>query len=204
MNQTNHTYSFNNMCRLGDDTCYVTARTMQNNSMGSYITTNYFTNTFNRYTNKRIAMNQPCVFINDGYGVAGGDTIDVDSELRINQTSTIPLHKLNLVQRQFLTVPYLGKGHFLPRLESQLQQGDANNTLKSTKTIMDKPFNNANRTPLIESIKNTIQNPIHRIEESAIPGWVRGGIPTRDLTRRRNHLEGTNGTHENMFNMCAN
>ena len=37
-----HNYTFNQLNRLGDDTCGITQRDVENNAQGSYMTTNYF------------------------------------------------------------------------------------------------------------------------------------------------------------------
>jgi hypothetical protein len=48
-----YNYSFNNLTRIGDDTCGITARDSQNNAMGSYNTTNYFANWCGRLGSQR-------------------------------------------------------------------------------------------------------------------------------------------------------
>ena len=45
--------------------------------------------------------------------------------------------KLQLHQRPFVTVPYLGRGPSKPDLESKLMQGEVITEKKSTSTIMD-------------------------------------------------------------------
>ena len=39
-----YNYKFDNLTRIGDDVCGITARDSQNNAIGSYNTTNYFVN----------------------------------------------------------------------------------------------------------------------------------------------------------------
>ena len=39
---TSYNYVFDNLSRIGDDSCGITARNTQNNAIGSYNTTNYF------------------------------------------------------------------------------------------------------------------------------------------------------------------
>ena len=38
-------------------------------------------------------------------------------------------------------------------------------------------------TPLLPSIKDKVTNPVHSVEGVASEGWVRGGVPSRELTR---------------------
>ena len=37
------------------------------------------------------------------------------------------------------------------------------------------------KVPLVPSLQRNIQNPVHLIESDAADGWIRGGLPTRDL-----------------------
>ena len=66
-----YNYSFNNLTRIGDDTCGITARDSQNNAMGSYNTTNYFANWCGMKKPIDFATQQPNVFYNGGPGICG-------------------------------------------------------------------------------------------------------------------------------------
>ena len=41
---------------------------------------------------------------------------------------------------------------------------------------------------LVPSLKESIQNPHNLIEDVASNGWIRGGIPSRDLSRDKDYL----------------
>ena len=41
---------------------------------------------------------------------------------------------------------------------------------------------------LIPSLKANIQNPANLCEESAANGWIRGGLPSRELTRDQDYF----------------
>ena len=186
-----YNYSFNNLTRIGDDTCGITARDSQNNAIGSYNTTNYFSNWCGMKKPIDFATQQPNVFYNGGPGIcgAGGCNIQSDSKLRIGTIQTNPKCKISLQQRPFATVPYLGRGPPRPILEARLQQGAMINDTKSCKTITESSFKNYSRTPLIPSVANTIQNPHNLVEGVAAEGWIRGGLPSRELTRDQDYLE---------------
>jgi hypothetical protein len=38
-------------------------------------------------------------------------------------------------------------------------------------------------TPLLPQISQTVQNPNNLVEGVAVNGWIRGGVPSRELTR---------------------
>ena len=44
-------------------------------------------------------------------------------------------------------------------------------------------------TPLLPSVQATIQNPHNLVEGVAAAGWIRGGLPSRELTRDQDFLE---------------
>ena len=46
---------------------------------------------------------------------------------------------------------------------------------------MDKPYINYEEYPLMDNVKTRINNPANSIEELALEGWTRGGVPTRDM-----------------------
>ena len=51
---------------------------------------------------------------------------------------------------------------------------------KSCKLITEKNFGHTN-VELVPSLKETIQNPNNLIEDVASSGWIRGGLPSREL-----------------------
>jgi len=63
------------------------------------------------------------------------------------------------------------------------------NDTKSCKTITETSYGNYSRTPLLPTVQATIQNPHNLIEGVAAEGWIRGGLPSRELTRDQDYLE---------------
>ncbi len=188
---TSYSYRFDNLTRIGNDTCGINARDVQNNNYGSYITTNYFTGHGTMKRAIEFATQQPNMFYKSGTGSCsvGGCNIDSESDLKIGTIQTNPRCRISLQERPFITVPYLGRGPPKPELESKILQGSSINELKSCKTITEESFDNYNLTPQIPEIKDTIQNPNNLIESSAAEGWIRGGLPSRELTRNNNYVK---------------
>jgi hypothetical protein len=184
---TYNSYKFDNLSRIGNDLCGINARDLQNNSFGSYITTNYFLGSSNSTVN--FATKQPNVFFKGGNGTccAGGDNIGVDSKMKLGSEQINKRCKLNLQQRPFMTVPFLGRGPAQPDMESRIVQGSSVNDTKSNKTITELSFNNHSITPLIPEIEETIQNPEYLVESSAAEGWIRGGLPSREISKKKDY-----------------
>ena len=80
------------------------------------------------------------------------------------------------MERQFLTVPYLGRGAGDPVLELQLREGEPMGEKKSVSTVTAQSFMGYTLHP---SSKDMEEKTGIRIEESAMRGWVRGGADTR-------------------------
>jgi hypothetical protein len=186
-----YNYTFDGMSRLGDDRCYVTEKEKQNSQFGTYRTTNYFVNNCGLIKPLEFATSQPNIFVNGGYGNsgAGGCNIDSDSKLKIGSIQHKTGCKVNLFSRPFATVPYLGRGPSNPVAESKLQQGHFDTTTKSCNGLMEKSHIEYRHYPLIPSIQATITNPHNLVEGVAEEGWIKGGLPTRDLIRDQDYMQ---------------
>ena len=134
----------------------------------------------------QLATTQPGIIYSGSMGSdMCGSNIDDSSRLLIGTIQTNPKCKIDLFQRPFATVPYLGRGSVDSILESQIQQGEVNTNKRTVTNLMEKNYLNYHAVPLIPEVKDTIQNPNNLIESSASDGWIRGGVPSRELTRDR-------------------
>jgi hypothetical protein len=73
-------------------------------------------------------------------------------------------------------------------MESQIQQGDQNVNKRSVNNLSEKSYIKYHQTPLLPAIKERISNPANHIESVASGGWVRGGVPSRELTRDADYV----------------
>ena len=121
-----HSYTFDNLSRIGDDQCNLSQKNVQNAEYGTYSTTNYFVKYCGMKKPIEFATEQPGIFYMGGYGNycgAGGCNINNGSNLQIGSIQTRPKCRISLYERPFATVPYLGRGPSRPVLEAKLQQG---------------------------------------------------------------------------------
>ena len=177
-------YTFQNMSRIGNDGCCIDQNTIQNSLSCSYTLQNYFAKDCSMKQAKEFATAQPCVNYSGGYGLgAGGCNVDDSSKLLIGGINTNVRCKTDLFHRPFATVPYLGRGSVDSILESQLIQGEQNTNKRSVNALTEKSFINYCNTPLLPVVKENIQNPSNLIESVAEDGWIRGGLPSRELTK---------------------
>ena len=179
-------FTFKNLTRLGDDFGTLSQDHIQNTQYSNYVTTNHFARDCDLQKAMNLGLSQPSMYYNGGFGNsgAGGCNIDSDSKLRVGAVQTNPKSRITLTERPFLTVPYLGRGVNNPMLESKIQQGDRFSKRKTE--VMSSESSNIDYTyvPMIPSLKATVTNPNNLIEDVAAKGWVRGGLPSRDMNKK--------------------
>jgi len=182
-------YTFDNMTRIGQDSCDMSQDNIQNAKGGSYMLTNYFVKYCGMKKPIEFATSQPNVFYSGSHQVGmGGCNIDANSDLSIGTIQTHPKCRISLYQRPFATVPYLGRGPSNVVLESKLQQGDMITNKKSVNTTTEISYMPYSNYPLIPSLQATVTNPTNLVEGAAAEGWIRGGLPSRELTRDKDYF----------------
>jgi hypothetical protein len=184
-------YTFNKQTRIGGDSCDASQRSIQDTNASNYMLTNFQPNCpLNNVID--FATSQPAInFTGSHKGGIGGCNIDESSVLTITGL-TRNKDKISLLERPYLTVPYLGRGKSNAMMESQIQQSEIANNRKSVNPSSEVSHLTYRQTPLISSIKSTITNPANLIESDAANGWIRGGIPVRQMTRDMEHVNKQN------------
>ena len=114
--------------------------------------------------------------------------VDESSKLLIGTVQTNPKAKIDLFHRPFATVPYLGRGSVDPTLEYQIQQGETVTSKKSVTKLTEKNYMKHCTTPLLADKQRDISN--SKIESDAASYWIRGGVPSRELTRDKDFYKG--------------
>jgi hypothetical protein len=177
-------YTFDNMSRIGLDECSLSQDMIQNVSACNYMTQNFFASDCSMKKPIDLATTQPGIMYNGGYNVgAGGCNINDSSKLQIGTIQTNPRCRIDLFHRPFATVPYLGRGSVNPVIESQMLQGEQNINKRSVNNLSEKSYIKYQQTPLLPAVQEKMDNPANKIENVAYDGWVRGGVPSRELTR---------------------
>ena len=181
-------YTFNNMSRIGNDNCGLSQKNIQNVDAGNYLLTSFYpqcpmTSAID------LALSQPTMNFSGSHQVGiNGCNINANSELTIGQTQTNAKCRISLYERPFATVPYLGRGSSHPMLESQLQQGDQVTNRKSITNLSEKSHIPHRETPMIPSLAATVTNPVNLVEGIAAEGWIRGGLPSRDMAKDQQYF----------------
>jgi hypothetical protein len=170
--------------RVWDDPCDQSVQNRESAGPGAYQVTNLVPAPSAAYTT---AYAQPAIPAAPGYGWSAA-AIDADSVLRNHPMVTNSPHcpvRARVQARPLATVPYMGRGRGDADLESRLQMSEFVRAGKECGTISDTFYANQ-FTPLIPYVAANVQNPRHLIPEVASPGWVHGGIPSRQWVRDMN------------------
>jgi hypothetical protein len=177
-------YTFDNMSRIGLDQCNLSQTDIQNVASCNYTTQNFFASDCSMKNPISLATTQPGIMYNGGYNSgAGGCNIDTSSKLQIGTIQTHPKSRIDLFQRPFATVPFLGRGSVNPIMESQIQQGEQLVNKRSVNNLSEKSYIKYHQTPLLPAVQERLNNSANKIENDASEGWIRGGVPSRELTR---------------------
>jgi hypothetical protein len=163
-------YKFESISRIGNDDTYLSQTDIQNVGYANYMLQNYFAADCSMKSTTDLATSQPGVFFSGGNSISAcGSNVDDSSKLLIGTMQTHPQCKLDMFQRPFLTVPYLGRGSVNPVMESQILQGESLLN-KRTATNLGET-STFKQTPLLQSVRSNIENRQR---------WNNAGQSTRD------------------------
>lgn len=176
-------YTFHNTDRIGTDSTDQTQRNTSNTHYSNYLLTDHFSKNVSD-DHVKFAVQQPTMTFNgltNGNGL-NSNVVDDESLLLIKTEQQRALEKLQLFERPFKSVPYLGRGSCDPALESQLQQGEVSTDKKSVSTIMEKSFAAYALYPTDNKMEQRVTDVSNTVEEAALDGWIRGGASTREMS----------------------
>ena len=178
-------FKFNNMTNINEDSCALTQNNLENMESLNYNLKNFFPECPMEEAIS-FATQQPNIFVNGSHQVGiNGCNINQNSQLR-DTPITRPPCRINLLQRPFATVPFLGRGRSNVNLESNLREGTVLFNNRSTNPSTETSFINYTNYPLIPSVQATTANASNLIEIDRDRGWVRGGLSARNLARDEN------------------
>lgn len=179
-----YSYTFDTPSRIGLDQCNLSQTDIQNVASCNYQTQNFFASDCSMKNPIELATTQPGIMYNGGFNSgAGGCNIDTSSRLQIGTIQTNPKCRIDLFHRPFATVPFLGRGSVNPVMEAQIQQGEQLVNKRSVNKLGEKSYIKYHQTPLLPAVQDTFNNSATKIENDASDGWIRGGVPSRELTR---------------------
>jgi len=165
-------FKFDNLSRIGNDESVYTQNNIMNTEASKYMT-------FNPFENKCLggsdfAMKQSNVFINKSTHGIGPLGCNVNESSALSKgILTNDSVKISLRERRYLTVPFLGRGNVEVVKENTLRMGDTFKDKKSVIQMNEQCFNNLNKYPMNDGMKNKIK--------ASNQTWDTVGIDTRNI-----------------------
>jgi len=171
----------NRLSRTKDDACGIQSYYTQSVGYGKYATTNLVPDARNV---NPLSVDSLLIYPREGFG---GNNVSIDAESVLKNQPEFKNNRclIRAQARPFLTVPYMGTGRGNPDAESLLIHSEQVRQGKECGTVAEQGYDGV-FTPLIQTIKENIQNPQHLVPEVAANGWIRGGIPSRQFVRDEN------------------
>jgi hypothetical protein len=177
----NSDYMFNKLAGLGEDSCYLSQTEIQNSNTLKY---NVHTAGNSIDPAMDLALSNGMNYTG-GKNITGleGSNVEQSNRLLLGSRGTHPHNKLSLRERDYLTVPYLGRGESNVDAENILMLGEAHTeNKKSLFPVSEECYGQYCNTPLIKEIEDKITNPEYLVEGTH-NNWIRGGLPSRELNR---------------------
>jgi len=161
---------------LNCDNDLIELETFQSTSSSEHILKDY-NNIHPNYI--KTATNQPYVNFRDGFGI---ESRFIDNEQREGKFGVHKRDTNQLFTRPFLTIPYMGKGKHNVDQESDLLSSETTAQSRQCNSLAGVFLKNQ-FTPLVQTLRENVQNPIHIIPEDSRKDWFRGGIDTTQIRK---------------------
>tara|TARA_B100002051_G_scaffold275553_1_gene320008 strand:+ start:1534 stop:2061 length:528 start_codon:yes stop_codon:yes gene_type:complete len=170
----------NNNGRIHYDSVNITQNEIVNNRA-----LNYTLNSVKQSnTNAKISLSEPDIHT---FGAVSIDQkIDDNSNMLLNRVqNTINRDRSTIIEPIFASshATYKGRGEGNAGLESILKKGEAYRDKKIATSVSEKSGQGVQDYPLLSNVKNTLAKPSNFVETKSSRDWIRGGIPTRELSK---------------------
>ena len=169
-----------------DDKCFVDIDTRQSIGPGNYGVTNLYDCECLIPNTVKNATDNVFMTFKNGYGTENSCVVDDGSKLRIGLHKKYPKCNQQLFERPYKTVPLMSKGVFKVDEDTQLKFAEPTSIKRSSNTLSGITLVNQ-WVPLVDSLFHNVQNPIHIVQESVDPSWVRSGQASRLIVRDANY-----------------
>tara|TARA_B100000427_G_C15449306_1_gene568854 strand:- start:866 stop:1240 length:375 start_codon:yes stop_codon:yes gene_type:complete len=115
-----------------------------------------------------------------------GCLIDNDSGLRSNNLTNMKyINQLDSKQN----AGFFGKGPHKVDVESEIRDSLIIKDKRSCGPLSGVSTLDYTITPMVERLKNEVQNIKHIIPEESMDSWVRGGLPSRQIVRNKEYMQ---------------
>ena len=179
---------FNFAHAIYDDRSDNTQQASQNKHHVNYMLNNHIDDRVDNEA-RGVALNHKMVNIGgNGHGIPTNNaSLTAHNSLTIDRDLIRQRERLSLIERPFMSIPYMGRGNTDPDIESALLQAGELPERKSQLQASEANLSGMRNYPLQDEILGSITNPSFLVEEAADKNWTRGGLSSRNLSHDINN-----------------
>ena len=177
-------FAVNGLTSVKNDGDYIEFDINQSRGSNEYVMTNHNQNNLDNLI--EMATCNPTINFKDGKGTNIRD-INADTNATFSKVKYERKHQKQLFERPFATMPYIGKGVHKVNDESFLMAQEATRQSRPCGSLAGAFLENQ-FTPLVPSLRDTVQNIKFIIPEESKVDWVRGGMSSRNIVKDIDYL----------------
>ena len=181
-------FNLNMRASLNSDQATINHEVNQSQGPGNYLVDNTFACDCGLEKAKEVQLKQPNVNLTGGFGWMGenGCLIDNDSDLRSNNLTNMKfINQLDSKQNS----GFFGRGPHKVDVESEIRDSLIIKDKRSCGPLSGVSTLDYTITPMIDRLKEEVQNSKHIIPEDSMGAWVRGGLPSRQIVRNKEYMK---------------
>jgi hypothetical protein len=181
-------FVLNSQTSINTDQATVNHEVNQSQGPGNYSVDNTFACDCGLEKARELQLKQQNVNLTGGFGWMGenGCLIDNDSGLRSNNlTNKKYINQLDSKQNS----GFFGRGPHKVDVESEIRDALIIKDKRSCGPLSGVSTLDYTITPMIERLKDEVQNVRHIIPEESMDSWVRGGLPSRQIVRNKEYMQ---------------
>ena len=181
-------FNLNMRASLNSDEATINHEVNQSQGPGNYLVDNTFACDCGLEKAKEVQLKQPNVNLTGGFGWMGenGCLIDNDSNLRSNNLTNMKyINQLDSKQN----TGFFGRGPHKVDVESEIRDSLIIKDKRSCGPLSGVSTLDYTITPMIDRLKEEVQNAKHIIPEDSMGAWVRGGLPSRQIVRNKEKMK---------------
>ena len=173
---------------LNSDQATINHEVNQSQGPGNYLVDNTFACDCGLEKARDLQLKQPNVNLTGGFGWMGenGCLIDNDSDLRSNNLTNMKfINQLDSKQNS----GFFGRGPHNVDVESEIRDSLIIKDKRTCGPLSGVSTLDFTITPMIDRLKEEVQNSKHIIPEDSMSAWVRGGLPSRQIVRNKEYMK---------------
>lgn len=181
-------FVLNSRTSLNMDQATINHEINQSQGPGNYLVDNTFSCDCGLEKAKELQLKQPNVNITGGFGWMGenGCLIDNDSNIRSNNLTNMKyINQLDTVNNS----GFFGKGPYKVDVESEIRDSLIIKEKRTCGPLSGVSTLDYTLTPMIDRLKEEVQNSKHIIPEDSMDSWIRGGLPSRQIVRNKEYMQ---------------